>query len=221
MQQATLKILEHYDMLLNLGQQVIASGNPPPPNVMALDYVDPLLGNRWFTRALSLISRTIGEDSAHYRAMQGHYTHPLSFVRVNEAYGVLLAAKDDIQNDALFSTKALITAEVFDDILEQGKALLDAGYFAPAAVVIGCVLEDGLRRLCGISGVVITDKAKLDGMNSELVKAGAYSKLTQKKITALADIRNSAAHGKWDEFDKNDVEDMLRWTRNFIENSFS
>jgi hypothetical protein len=44
-------------------------------------------------------------------------------------------------------------------------------------------------------------------VNSELGKAGAYNKLTKKKVTALADIRNSAAYCKWTEVIAADVKD--------------
>jgi hypothetical protein len=37
-------------------------------------------------------------------------------------------------------------------------------------------------------------------MNAALAKAGKYNKLMQKRITALADIRNSAAHGNFNQF---------------------
>ena len=47
-------------------------------------------------------------------------------------------------------------------------------------------------------------------MNSDLAKAGIYNKLQQKRITALADIRNSAAHGKPEEFSGDDVIMMIR-----------
>ena len=40
-------------------------------------------------------------------------------------------------------------------------------------------------------------KPKLGTMNAGLAKQGVYNKLTQKRITALADIRNKAAHGEW------------------------
>jgi len=52
-------------------------------------------------------------------------------------------------------------------------------------------------------------------MNIELAKAGIYNALWQKKITALADLRNKAAHGKWTEFTEKDVEDMIRGVRRF------
>jgi hypothetical protein len=53
-----------------------------------------------------------------------------------------------------------------------------------AAVIAGTVLETALRQLC------------LDRMNADLAKAGVYNSLMQKRITALAAIRNRAAHGK-------------------------
>lgn len=84
----------------------------------------------------------------------------------------------------------MIEAEVFDDFLEQGANLLDSGYYQPAAVVIGSVLEDGLRKLCARQEIELSAKPKLDTMNAALAKSGVYSKLTQKRITALADIRN-------------------------------
>lgn len=152
--------------------------------------------------------------------MTRQFTSYPKFPNVKQAYGCLLAAKDDIENGALFEIKSLITAEVFDDLLEQAKTLLDSGYFAPAAVVIGSVLEDALRKLCDKHSIPISNKEKLDSMNSQLVKAGVYNTLTQKKVTALADIRNSAAHGKWSEFSKSDVEDMLRWTNGFMEKHY-
>jgi hypothetical protein len=54
-------------------------------------------------------------------------------------------------------------------------------------------------------------------MNAELAKAGAYEKLQMKKITALADIRNKAAHGKWTEFSVEEVKEMLPSVRRFLE----
>jgi hypothetical protein len=46
--------------------------------------------------------------------------------------------------------------------------------------------------MCTEKGLPI---GKRDKMNADLAKGGAYHKFRQKQITALADIRNSAAHG--------------------------
>jgi DNA-binding protein Fis len=54
-------------------------------------------------------------------------------------------------------------------------------------------------------------------MNADLARASVYNKLTQKRITAIADIRNNAAHGYWDQFDQADVKDMIDWVATFVE----
>ena len=79
----------------------------------------------------------------------------------------------------------MIQAEVFDDFLDQAKHLLGNGYYAPAAVIAGSVLEDGLRKLCAQKGITLSAKPKLDSMNAELAKSGAYNVLTQKKLPHL------------------------------------
>ena len=52
-------------------------------------------------------------------------------------------------------------------------------------------------------------------MNENLAKAGVYNKLVQKQVTAMADIRNNADHGKFEEFDLEDVKDMIKWVKRF------
>ena len=140
---------------------------------------------------------------------------------VTQALRVLRAATEDYEQGFLFDTRTLIEAEVLDDFLEQAEHLLDSGYYQPAAVVIGSVLEDGLRKLCKRHEVPLSVKPKLDTMNADLAKQGVYNKLTQKRITVLADIRNKAAHGEWDKVTKANVEDMLRDVRQFMETHFA
>lgn len=211
------KALKNYEGLIKLGRDVLATRRAPALNHITTDFIDVQLANQWFTSSLSLIAHTIGEQSEHYFAMKRQFVTYPKWHNAEQAFGVLLAAKQDIENDALSSVVNLTTAEVFDNFLEQAEALIKAGYYAPAAVVIGCVLEDMLRKLCDRHAVEIKSNERLDSMNAALAKSDIYNRLTQKKITALADIRNSAAHGKWEEFTANDVEDMNRWTVTFLE----
>ena len=46
-------------------------------------------------------------------------------------------------------------------------------------------------------------------------RAGVYDKFVQKRITALADIRNNADHGHFNKYKLEDVEDMIKWVRRF------
>jgi hypothetical protein len=46
-------------------------------------------------------------------------------------------------------------------------------------------------------------------MNGDLAKAGQYNSLVQKRVTALAAIRNSAAHDGHSASSRADVESMI------------
>jgi hypothetical protein len=77
----------------------------------------------------------------------------------------------------------------------------------------GVVLETTLRQMCTDRNIPI---AKLDKMNADLAKAGAYNSLVLKQITHLAGIRNSAAHGHPEEFTDSDVANMISQIRAFV-----
>ena len=173
---------------------------------------------RFRTLAMNLVRRACGDDSDHYRelgrlaldkdASKNSYYFPLCL-------GVLEAAQRDFALGLLFDMRALIRAEVLEDFMEQAETLLDAGYHIPAASLAGAILEDALRKLCSKHDLPVPSSTKIDRLNADLVRANVYSKLTQKKITTLADIRNNADHGHFDEFKESDVEEMVKWTRNF------
>ena len=126
---------------------------------------------------------------------------------------LFLAFKDDYEKGLISSMKYLIEANVFDTELEQAKELLSNRYKLAAAVIGGVVLETALRSLCDKEKI---EHGKLDKMNADLAKAGVYNKFQQKSITALADIRNSAAHGKDSEFTHENVENMIRDIESFL-----
>lgn len=47
----------------------------------------------------------------------------------------------------IYSQK-IIAAEIFSDFLEMAEHLLEQGYKDPAAVMIGSVVEENLRKFC-------------------------------------------------------------------------
>jgi hypothetical protein len=106
-----------------------------------------------------------------------------------------------------------VQADLFSDELEQARELLVGGYTAAAAVIAGVVLETTLRQLCNDNALAF---GKLDGMNASLAKAGIYNQIVAKRITSIAAIRNSAAHGNPTEYQRSDVVDMLAYVSNFV-----
>lgn len=214
-------VLKRFDELISDGQNVLKTMKPPPSNSIGFpNTVDAQLSNKWGISSLNLLERVFGNGSVYYTHFSTLYEDLYRYTVARKALGILQGAKEDYEHGYLFKTKLLIEAEVFDEFLEQAEYLLQQGYFAPAAVIAGSVLEDALRKLCIRNGVTLPDKPKLDTMNAELAKAGAYTKLVQKNVTALADIRNSAAHGKWDEFTESDVKNMIVQVRSFMTTSY-
>ena len=185
------------------------------------DRVDESKFHEWRVKAKNLLVKSCGADSEHYKEFVGGEkpgTMESSFSIFKRLKAIFNAAQEDFEGGYLSSVKTLVQAEVFESELEQAQELLDSGYKLASAVIAGIVLETGLRELCNTEEIPL---GKLDKMNSDLAKKGVYNKLEQKRITALADIRNSAAHGRPDEFTAEDVTLMIRDVERFLLNYLS
>jgi hypothetical protein len=170
----------------------------------------------WEVKVRHLIATVCGEDSQHFQSFEKCLKVSMYETNYNvfqKARAVLLAAKEDYDGGYLTKIRNLIQAKVFDSELERAEELLTSGYKAAAAVIAGVVLETSIRQLCEDNGIAT---GKLDKMNADLAKAGVYNQLKQKRITALAHIRNDAAHGKADQFAETDASNMIRDIRNLL-----
>jgi len=161
----------------------------------------------------NLVNRVCGGDSAHAKSLRQLADKNYSFANI---YGVLKAAYQDYEDGFLIELKRLVRADLLDDFLSQAEMLLDQGYHVPAASLAGAILEDTLRKLCDVNSISYPDKTKIDALNVELAKKDIYDKLIQKEITAKADLRNNADHGKFADVREADVRDMVRWVRRFV-----
>ena len=211
------KLSERFDQLFEETKEIEATrGTQHNQLVGNVNVVDNEKTLTWKVKSKNLLVSTCGKDSQHYEEfikaekLRSYETQWDAFKRMKS---VFIAAMDDYKNGYLTSLKNLIQADVFDSELEQAQELLSSGYKLAAAVIAGVVLETTLRDICYQNALTI---GKLDKMNSDLVKAGVYNKLQQKRITALADIRNSAAHGKPEEFTDSDVAIMIRDIEQFL-----
>jgi hypothetical protein len=138
--------------------------------------------------------------------------------RLESLIGIVAALRNDYKAGALAPIQELIRAELFDDFLDMAEHLLEQGYKDPAAVVVGSVLEQHLRKLCDRAGIPTGSNGgfkKADTLNSELAK-GVYGKLDQKSVTSWLDLRNDAAHGHYDKYETEQVRILLLGVRDFI-----
>ncbi|MBS1196858.1 MAG: hypothetical protein H6R18_643 [Proteobacteria bacterium] len=206
----TEHLKKRFDELLSQANAVAATKQRKHSEAFgSYEYVEPDLLLGWCVKARNLLVSACGRESEHFKSFveaekPGPYEE--NPVRLSRLRAVFLAAQEDFEGGHLSSVRNLVQAEVFSTELEQANELLAAGYRMPAAVICGVVLETNLRSLCEARGL---DVGKLDKMNADLAKAGQYNSLVQKRITVLAAIRNSAAHGKLADFDDKDVRSMI------------
>lgn len=211
------KVLHELSSLINEGRETAGHINFANPTAAQLPNAQEIYF-KFFTRVSNLVSRACGDGSNHSRELQRVAdAGGIPTSHFSRCLGIAEAAHDDIESGLLVDMRSLIAAELLGDFLEQAEALLEAGYHIPAASLAGAVLEDTLRKLCARHQIKVAEKTKIDSLNSDLARNQVYNLLTQKEITAKADIRNNADHGHPSEFTKGDVQAMVKWIRTFAE----
>ncbi len=174
---------------------------------------------------LATINRISGDTSVYSKsasAILDRYSLDNSYATPG-LHGIVDTLRSDVENGHLRSYQELIHADVFSDFLEMAEYLLSQGFKDAAAVLAGGTLEEHLRHLCIRCGVTVEVLRRSDvapkpsfQMNDELAQAGVYSKNRQKQVGAWLGIRNSAAHGKYSEYDQPQVELLVQGLRDFI-----
>lgn len=168
----------------------------------------------WATNVLNLLARTFGESSIHYKNFAEHYTSFQGWeTDFNDNYGIFRAAREDYEGGYLFHIRTLAKAEVLSDAICQAKELLASNYKDPACILARVSLESALKDLSNRYGV---SEGKLERMNADLSKAGAYNMAKQKQITAWAEIGNKAAHGDWDHYTAQDAAAMVAGVESLV-----
>lgn len=161
----------------------------------------------WATNVLNLLQRTFGKSSIHYENFAEHYTKFEGWEsNFKDSYGIFRAAQEDYEGGYLFNIRTLAKAEVLSDAISQARELLASGYKDPACILARVSLESALKDLASKFGV---SQGKLDRMNADLTKAGAYNMAKQKQITAWSEIGNKAAHGEWTHYTDQDAVAMV------------
>jgi len=172
------------------------------------------LYKEWATNVLNLLHRTFGESSVHYKNLADHYAKFEGWVSdFDDSYGIFRAAREDYEGGYLFNIRTLAKAEVLSDAISQAKELLSSGYKDPACILARVSLEAALKDLASRHGVT---EGKLDRMNADLTKAGAYNMAKQKQITAWAEIGNKAAHGDWTQYTAQDAIAMVAGVESLV-----
>ena len=216
-------ITREIEEIIVTGEKLVADASVSK-NWLGPDRVQELMSIT--ARGGQLIRRLYGSDSQHFQTfklatedkyfttMHDEYCSPIASV-----VGVFKAVEHDIKSGMLANFRSLAQAEIFADFLEMAEHLHREKYKDAAAVLLGAVLEDSLRKIADVNGVdVLNSKGKpltIDPLNAALAKKGLYNALVQKQITSWANLRNDAAHGHFDKYDSAQVQQMLLFVQKF------
>ena len=169
------------------------------------------------------------ERNTNLGQISGSPHHYMLATDLIKKVATLKGIRDNYVNGFYVSLEELIIANVSADYMEQAEALLGEGIqgqydHVPAAVLCGAVLENRLRSYCeNLDSPIETVKPNgelltLGALIGKLDQVNAFDKQTRKLLRAWADIRNAAAHGRDDDFTREQVELMLLGVNGFLAN---
>jgi hypothetical protein len=195
-----------------------------------------VLAEKWDTAAPEDVQKLLGQIHAHFAQCENvvetlspdrasPYRRRLAEVSDDDVpierqlatFGHMLAAlRHDVGLGLTRQISAVAQVEVVDDFIDQADHYLRGNKVGPAGVIVGVVFEDTIRRACERLGIEQKD-VELEQLITALEKIGAIEKVKAKRARAAAHVRTKATHAQWEEFDVNDVEAALRFTREMID----
>lgn len=180
---------------------------------------DQIRLHAWLINVGNILETVFGENSLHNKHFKDVLPRDgIKFVEhsydIFPIIGVLTGALDDLEKGFLIGQEFIIAGEVFDTILEQARYLNSSGYKDPAAVLARVVLEDTLKRLARSLNIDSDRKASI--INEDLRQAGLYAKPQWRFIQAWLDVGNAAAHGDFNDYDREKVEKMITGIEQFL-----
>lgn len=180
----------------------------------------------WRQHFTTLIHMVLKDGAPNYDRAIKIAGYNDSDMAVDEGRVFLMALREDLENGFLTPAFHRIDAEITVDYLEMATSLLADGKSAhdhvPAAVLAGAILERGLRSLCERQSPPLPtvdqhgDKKTLNPLIDDLKRVGVYNELKAKHLRVWAGIRNAAAHGEFDKFNRGEVENMLSGITQFL-----
>lgn len=180
----------------------------------------------WRTSCVAVLDQIVPEKSLLRKTVSDLTSLANAPSKVQFLIGFLRSVRTELNSGAFDELAQQIEAEILSDYLTQASELLAGSKTEPnhiaAAVVCGAALERTLRSICAAQlpeEPTTTDKGAPVGMNGmieALKKRKVFNELTAKELRSWAALRNLAAHGDFDAFDRQQVEAMASGVSRFV-----
>ena len=202
-------------------------GNSKWQSYSGKSFVDRKMFAQWRAQVITLLSQIYRPSFLVKILSDTSVNDGNSLAGFQSLVGVFKAAYEDFNNGMLSDLQAEVEGQISVDFLQQAEALLDerseVDYsYIPAAVLAGAVVEKSLRTLCAKQDPIIDvnnengKPKKAQRLLDDLKKASLFTPVEAKQIESWLAIRNSAAHGKNDEFTRHYVASMIRGITDFL-----
>jgi hypothetical protein len=169
----------------------------------------------WQVRVDNLMHIIFGETSIQYGTLRKILDDKMSGpTRVLAIFGVIDGSLRDLEAGFLQNNEALITAQIFDSLLEEATYLNTHKFKDVAAVLCRVVLEDTLKKIARDNKIDETQKASK--INDDLKTANLINQPQWRQNQAWLDIGNAAAHGDFSEYAEDNVRHMIEGITAFI-----
>lgn len=176
---------------------------------------DMITAQAWLTKVHNIIELLFGPESPQCQKLNSLTKNQVAHAyEVYPIVGLVSGALDDVEKGYLAGYEFIVAAEVFDSVLEQAKHLNHSGHKDPAAVLARVVLEDSLKRIAREEGIDDTQNASR--LNDDLRKAGKYPQPQWRLVQSWLDLGNAAAHGKFSEYNQDDIERLIEDVERFL-----
>jgi len=210
------KFIERANQLLIKAQNVAATrSNNSSQNVFVRTRVNSTAFHEWKNNTENFILMVCRETSPYYENFIDEVKSAFPD-DVDHGIGILNALKEDLELGYLTKVKDLVSAEIFTDFIEMAQHLLNNNYKDPAASLAGAILENGLRQIAQKHTVETKSGDDIGSLNTKLADKEIYNRLIQKQIQAWKSVRDSADHGKFNDYKKEDVKAMLSGVQRFL-----
>jgi len=221
------KIINRFDKLIAQGEELLLNPHAVQVYGGTEKHVDFSGHVKWSTDCNVLLTMLFSSSQIHKDYASNFKNLETTLGEVQWGIATLKSLKENLEEGFLEDLSSHISGEIASDYMSQAENLIgegaDGAYnHVPAAVLSGAVLEKALRELCEKQEPAIStvkDNGEHKTMNpliDGLKKARVYNETKAKQLRHFADIRNHAAHGRFNEFNVDDVEDMIKGINRFL-----
>jgi hypothetical protein len=209
------EIVRRFEELIAEGQSLWHDFQDSPGTIM-----DPVRFTCWTTSCLNLLDRLSASTNRFVTEFEAWAKRrPGMEVNIGASLGVLTAALIEYRKGFAIDYHLAVASAVFGDLLAQADYLHEKGYHRAAVVLAGAALEDSMRVRARSTPFALTGKETLIPLSHILKRpeVGVLTELQAKRIEAVGQIRNDAAHGGDFEHKQEDIMLTLTDIRNLVE----